>query len=188
MNDAHRSSRVPLIPDAPHDDAALLRAAAAGSLEALGALYARHADAVYGVALRLTGSPVEAEDVLQDVFVGLPRALRAYAEHGRFEAWLRQVAARVALMRLRARRRRREAPLDALPPRADAGRAPNPGARLDLERLLDRLPERLRTVFVLKEIEGYGHAEIAELLGITPGNSAARLSRAWARLRKEADR
>ncbi|HET9984659.1 MAG TPA: sigma-70 family RNA polymerase sigma factor [Longimicrobiales bacterium] len=176
------------MPAATHDDAALLRSVAAGSLEALGTLYARHADAVYGVALRLTGSPAEAEDVLQDMFVGLPRALGAYTERGRFEAWLKRVAVRVALMHLRTRRRWREVPLDALPPRATAAGAPHPADRIDLERLVARLPDSLRTVFVLKEVEGYGHAEIGELLGITPGNSAARLSRAWAILRKEAGR
>ena len=95
-----------------HDEAKLLDAVRGGSLDALGEVYGRYAGVVYGLALQMTGSCDEAEDVLQDVFVGLSRALRSYEERGRFESWLRRVTARTALMRLRAMRRKREAPLE----------------------------------------------------------------------------
>jgi RNA polymerase sigma-70 factor (ECF subfamily) len=174
----------------PSDDATLLAAVRGGSVDALGRLYARHADAVYGLARRVTGSDEEAEEVLQDVFVGLPRAARSYDERGRFASWLKRVVVRASLMRLRSARRKREAPLAAVAGAAEAAGAATaqerPIDRIALERLVARLPEPLRVVFVLREIEGYTHAEIGQLLGISAGNSAVRLNRAWAALRKEA--
>ena len=164
-------------------EADAVRAARAGSTDALGELFRLYADAVLTVAYRITGSRADAEDVLQDVFVGLGRALRAYDERGRFDAWLRKVAVRTALMRLRGARRKRELPLDARQ-EAPAGEEARQLSRLELERALARLPEGLRIVFMLKEVEGYGHAEIAELLDITPGASMTRLSRAWSALKR----
>lgn len=161
----------------------LIESAVAGSIDALGELYRRHADAVFATAYRITGSRTEAEDVLQDVFVGLPRALDRYREQGQFGAWLNRLSVRTALMRRRARQRKREEPLESVSPRAQTGI--DPVDRMEAEAAVARLPESLRLVFVLKEIEGYSHDEIATLLGITSNASGARLSRAWARLRKE---
>jgi RNA polymerase sigma-70 factor (ECF subfamily) len=149
----------------------------------LEALYRQHADAIYTLAWRITGSREDAEDVLQDLFVGLPRALAGYRDQGRFESWLKRIAARLALMRLRAARRRSEVSLrdeGSLLPSREA----QPGAAIELERAIQSLPEPLRVVFVLREVEGFSHLEIAELLGISISNSATRLSRAWTALRK----
>lgn len=160
-----------------------MRRARAGSMVALGELYARHADAVYGAALRLLAAPADAEDVLHDVFVGLRDALRAYEERGSFPAWLRRLAVRRALMQLR-RERRRGAPdildptLDPTPPGAD------PTGRIAARRAVESLPEPLRVVFVLKEVEGWSHAEIGAQLGITARASALRLHRAWKQIRQ----
>src|SRR5689334_10490859 len=88
------------------DDADLVRELLAGSSDALAELFERHRDAVFACAYRITGARQEAEDVLQDVFVGLGRALQRYVERGTFEAWLRGVTTRVALMQLRSGRRR----------------------------------------------------------------------------------
>jgi RNA polymerase sigma-70 factor (ECF subfamily) len=168
------------------DEEALLVAVRGGSLDALGALYTRHAEAVYRLAYRITGSAADAEDVLQDVFVGLPGALQGYAERGQFAAWLKRVAARTALMRLRGQARRREAAIDTAVEVLPAAAAADPVDRVAVQRALARIPAPLRLVFHLKEVEGYSHAEIAELLGITSGASAVRLSRAWKLLRHEA--
>jgi RNA polymerase sigma-70 factor (ECF subfamily) len=165
-------------------ETALLSAAARGRPEAVGELYNRHADAVYALALRVTGSPDDADDVLQDVFVGLPRALRSYRDTGHFTTWLKRVTVRVALMRMRSHRRRRESPLDAVPEPGGV-RGAHPVDRIALDRAVARLPDRLRAVFVLREIEGHTHAEIAELLGISVSSSMTRLSRAWRWLRAE---
>jgi len=151
---------------------------AEGSREALGSLYRRYADDVYRLAYRLTGTRADAEDTLQDVFVGLPRALGRYREEGRFLSWLRQVTARTALSRMRTRARTRFEPLDAaeLPARETAG---DTVERITLARALADMPEPLRLVFLLKEVEGYDHAEIGTLLSIRPGAARVRLHRAW---------
>jgi RNA polymerase sigma-70 factor (ECF subfamily) len=157
-------------------DAELAERAVQGSADALGALFRRHAPGVHRLAYALLRSAAEADDVVQDVFVGLPRALRGYAGRGPLEAWIRRIAARTALMRLRARRRRREDPLD---PADEPGAARDaPVDRVALERAIGSLPEPLRTVFVLKVVEGYPHEEIARLVGITPEASKVRLFRA----------
>jgi len=167
----------------PESDAKLTIARARdGDADALGELYREHASAVMRVAYHLMASRDEAEDIVQDVFIGLPEALRKLADLGSFPAWLRRVAARTALMRLRGERRRRQSPIEG----ADGTAAPpHDGIERDaIAGALASLPDDLRTVFVLKEIEGYSHAEIASLAGITVANSEVRLHRARQRLRK----
>ena len=119
---------------------------------------------------------------MHDVFVGLPEALGRYEERGSFVAWLKRVTARVALMRLRSGKRRREVTLDDAAAQSEPGMA---SERDGLEAAVNTLPDHLRAVLVLKEIEGYAHAEIAELLGISEGASRVRLTRALKRLRNE---
>ena len=150
----------------------------AGDADALGELYARTGGSLASLARRLTGSREDAEDVLHDVFLGLPEALQHYQERGQLESWLRRVTARAALMRIRSVRRRREVdvPLDI------EARAVDDDS-LALAHAVDELPDPLRLVLVLKMIEGYSHAEIAELLEISPRASEQRLYRAIQQLR-----
>ena len=136
---------------------------------------------MYRLAYRLTGTREDAEDVVHDVFVGLPEALGRYQERGNFLGWLKRVTARVALMRLRGRRRRREVAIDSADPMV--GSLPD-SATLPLQATVDALPDHLRSVLVLEEIEGYSHAEVADLLGISVVTSRVRLVRALKRLRK----
>lgn len=157
---------------------------AAGDLGALAVIYNSYAERVYRLAYRLTRSVQDAQDVVQDLFLGLPEAIDVYRGSGNFGPWLRAAAARVALQKLRHRRRRREV---ALEPDWMAGRPPQHGTRIDLEAALAALPETLRVVVVLKEIEGFSHAEIGELLGITAAASATRLMRAREQLRRALD-
>src|SRR5213592_1292256 len=141
--------------------------------------FIEHSD---GVGEQAIGAREDAEDVVHDVFVGLPEALRRYEERGSFAPWLKRVTARLALMRLRRSKRRREVALDNA-----AGQAEPPvtAERDGLQAAVDTLPDLLRAVLVLKEIEGYGHAEIALLLGISEGASRVRLTRALKGLRHE---
>ena len=179
-------SRTARLTDPHGDEALLVEQARSGSTAALGELYARHGTAVYRLAYRLTASVPDAEDVLQDVFVGLPRALGSFDSARPLEPWLKRVAARTALMRLRARGRRREEgweAVEALPSHPSSEAEPIVD-RLEVRRALGEMPEAMRTVFLLREVEGYSHAEIAGLLEITSGASAVRLSRAWAFLRE----
>ena len=151
-----------------------------GDREALASLYRTHGAVLYRLAYRLTGTPQDAEDVVHDVFVGLPEALARYEERGKLTSWLKRVTARVALVRLRARTRRREVGIEATLPTAAP---PLDSASMALRAAVDALPNPLRAVLVLKEIEGYSHAEVGELLGISAGASRVRLNRAMRRLR-----
>ena len=161
--------------------AALIEAVRAGSPEALAALYQEHGRALYRLAFRLTGTREDAEDVVHDVFVGLPEALAGYEERGKFTSWLKRVTARVALLQLRSHARRRQVSLHfaeqqpTLPAGTDASA---------LERAVNALPDSLRVVVMLREVEGYSHGEVADLLGITVGASRVRAARALLRLRK----
>src|SRR2546426_204970 len=134
--------------------ASLIAGARAGSPDALSALYLEHGAALFRLAYRLGGAREDAGDVVHDVFVGLPEALRHYEERGRFAGWLKRVTARVALMRLRSGKRRREVALDSaagqVEPRAISERD-------GLQAAVSALPDHLRTVLVLREIEGYAH-------------------------------
>ncbi len=159
----------------------LIAEARAGSPDALSALYLEHGAALFRLAYRLVGAREDAEDVVHDVFVGLPDALRRYEERGSFPAWLKRVTARVALMRLRSGKRRREVTLDDAAERSEPTMT---SERDGLQAAVNTLPDHLRAVLILKEIEGYSHAEVGELLGISAGASRVRLNRAMRRLRK----
>jgi RNA polymerase sigma-70 factor (ECF subfamily) len=160
------------------DEPALVTAARAGDMEALAELYRRFAPALMSVAWRLLRSREGAEDVVHDVFVGLPEALRKYDERGRLGAWLKQVTARVALTVLR-----RQETAIRLSPAAAPAPVGEIHARMTLETAVAALPVSLRIVLVLKEIEGMSHAEIAAMLGISKGASEVRLHRALVALR-----
>ena len=162
-------------------DARLVADAARGHPDALGGLYSRYAKQLLAVAYRLMQNRDEAEDVVHDVFVGLPEALRRYEERQALGAWLRTITARVALMRLRQQSAR---PVAVLDERTLPAKATPVDAALTIERALRALSPNLRAVLVLKEIEGFTHAEIAAMLDISVGASEVRLHRALQTLRK----
>jgi len=166
------SMTIPAVrPSSPHIDA-----------QVLGALYDTYASQLFRLAYRLLGTREDAEDVVHDVFVGLPEALAHYEERGRLGAWLRRVTVRVALMRQRSRERRREISLHS------AAEVPTPAGltpeQIELQAAVNALPGALRSVLVLKEMEGYSHAEIAALLGISAVTSRVRLYRAMRSVRE----
>jgi RNA polymerase sigma-70 factor (ECF subfamily) len=155
-----------------------------GDADALGLLYDQQAPRLLRVAWRLVGERAEAEDVLHDLFVGLPEALRRYTDEGRLDAWLVRCVVRLSLMRLRIERRRGEhVPLDALLPSGQVSPALRAEVR-ELEEAIAALPVGLRTVFLLRQVEGFSHEEIAETLGISEGNSRVRLTRALGHLQQ----
>lgn len=171
---------------------AIVNRARAGSPNALSALFRRYGGELLAAAIRLTGSPELAERVVQDVFVGLPTALRAYDATLPLHVWLRRITVRVAVLRMRQPGDDRPGPsprrrLRLVPPRFSA--AVGPGGRGPAEakiepetlgRSVSELPELPRLVFVLRGIEGYSHEEIAELLGISPRQSRNEFHRARA--------
>lgn len=163
-------------------DEDLTELARRGDAVAVEALYERYGTGLLRLAYRLTASLDDAEDVIQDVFVGLPLALNHYVERGRLEAWLRRLTTRTALMLIRQRTRRREETMDG----AEAIMLPpvDPAARVDLETAINRLSPVLRTVFVLHKLADYSHSEIAAMLGIRRGTSEVRFHRAVRRLQE----
>jgi RNA polymerase sigma-70 factor (ECF subfamily) len=156
---------------------------ARGDQSALAELFVEHGDLVYRTALRLTAGRADAEDVTQEVFLRLAGAVAGFTgEAASFPGWLRRVAVRQALMHLRSGRRRREVSVDGV-----LGLLAPADAQIDrmaIDVAVARLTEEQRTVFLLKEVEGYAHAEIADLLGISVANSEVRLHRARRALRE----
>ena len=166
----------------PGDLTSLLARTAAGDDDALAALFRRYGEDVYATALRLSRSPDDADDVVQDVFIGLPEALRRYEERGQFDAWLCRVTTRTTLMRLRDARRTLALPPDA----TDSRGSPLSDVietRLTIERAMAELTPAAREIVVRREVEGRSHTEIAGVLGISRNNSEVRLFRALRQLR-----
>lgn len=154
-----------------------------GDRDALAELFVAHGDLVYRCALRLTRSRHDAEDVTQEVFVRLPAIVGGFTgTASSFPGWLRRVAVREALVHMRRGRRRREVEVDGV--MSLLAPAAHPIERMSIDVALGRLSDEHRTVFLLKEVEGYSHAEIAGLLGITTANSEVRLHRARRALRE----
>ena len=162
---------------------ALIARAKKGEPCALQHIYETYGPHIHALAVRMMASASDADDVLHDLFAGLPRALGSYEERGGFESWLRKCTVRLCLMALR--RRRRECQLR--PEEAEAAQWATRDSvleRIALERALAAIPSHLRVVVVLKDVEGFGHEEIGKILGITPGNSMVRLHRGRKLLRQ----
>jgi RNA polymerase sigma-70 factor (ECF subfamily) len=169
-------------PGAPPEQLAeLIRQTAAGTPEGIAGLYRLYAAQLLRLSKRLTSSHQDAEDIVHDLFLGLPQAIRSFEHRGSFEGWLSRVVTRMALMRLRSAKRRREAALDE---RQSAPDQPSTDEQADLERHVAALPLTLRAVVLLRQIEGYSHEEIGALLGISPGASRVRFNRAVQQLRQ----
>ena len=168
---------------AHHDeDFGLVERASDGDRAAFEELYRRHRGRIYGLLWRLAGGDAAlAEDLLQEAFVRAWQKLESFRGDSRFGTWLHRLSANVALTdrRIRMRRVKRETPLEGTVERSIAG-APDVSApqQMDLEGAIAALPERARSVLVLYDIEGYTHAEIAELTGMAVGSSKAQLHRA----------
>ncbi len=157
--------------------------AAAGDSQAFERLYRRHAARVHSLVRRMVGAEADADEVTQDVFVRAWEKLGTFRGEAAFGTWLHRLAVNVALNQRKtaARSRQRfdeEAPAELLPGRQDRG-----AERMDLEEAIGRLPPGARQVFVLHDVEGFRHEEIAELMGVTDGTSKAQLHRARMLLR-----
>jgi RNA polymerase sigma-70 factor (ECF subfamily) len=144
-------------------------------------LYAAHAARVFGICLRMTGDRVRATELAQDVFVRAWEKLDLLRDETEAGAWLARVATNVVLNARRAERRRwaRAEPVEDLAALAPVSlHTPLPVRRMDLDTAMRRLPERARMVYVLHDVEGYAHDEIAAMMGVAPGTVRAQLHRA----------
>ena len=166
-------------------DQQLIARAVAGDLAAQRALYEQHVDRVYRLAFRLAGDEELARDFTQETFVRAFDRLASFRGESALGTWLHAIGVSVALNGLRKvkRWRAREAPLDDALTVSTTTRSAEPDLKVRLKAAVDALPEGYRTVFVMHDVEGYTHEEIAQTLGIQPGTSKAQLFRARAKLR-----
>ena len=155
-----------------------------GDERAFTSLYDRHTPALYRLALRLTGgSAADAEDVTHDAWVRAVERLATFEWRAALRTWLSAFVIRCAHERDRAAARSAQ-PVEALAPGADDAALRGSYDRLDLERAIAGLADGFRQVFVLHDVQGYTHEEIADLLGIEPGTSKSQLFRARRALRR----
>ncbi len=150
-------------------------------------LYDQNVDRVYRLAYRLTGEADTAADCTQETFIRVFSRLGTFRGDAALSTWITSVAYSVIYTGLRRTRRNesREVELDEAANRPAGGARPaEPDLKAELNRAVDGLPEGYRTVFLMHDVEGYTHEEIASSLGIQTGTSKAQLSRARAKLRK----
>jgi RNA polymerase sigma-70 factor, ECF subfamily len=155
-----------------------------GDGEAIRELYRRYSPRVYAVVRRLAGDDALAEDWAQEAWVRAIRALPTFRGDSRFSTWIHRIAVNSALHGRRWRNRRTRDEVD-MPVALPDGRPSDQAVlRITLERALATLPDGMRQVLVLHDIEGYTHEEIATFLGVTAGTSKSQLFKARARMRR----
>lgn len=171
-------------------DYALTRGAARGDAEAFEELYRLHHRRVYTLCLRMTQNEAEAEDITQDVFIVLLHKAGDYRAEASFTTWLHRMTVNQVLMHFRRKKAKREEqaeddPEESAAPHHPAGSRPAQMIdRITLEDALSRLPPGYRAAFVLHDVEGYEHEEVARLLGCAVGTSKSQLHKARTKLRK----
>ena len=168
------------------EDVELARRARDGELGALEVLYRRHTGRVYALCLRMTADERRAEELTQDVWVRVWRKIGSFRGESAFTTWLHRVTANVVLQSERGRKRRRDRIHLVDDPESYETGAPEGAAetRITLERAVAELPEQARLVFVLYDVEGHTHQEVADILEVAEGTSKAHLHRARRMLRE----
>ena len=174
----------------PATDYELTRRSAAGDPSAFEELYTRHSRRVYSLCLRMTANTAEAEDLAQEVFIQLHRKVGSFRGESPFTTWLHRLTVNQVLMHFRRRGVRVEQP-------GGEGEAPqqvvlgteNPSQmpvvdRIALDKAVSQLPPGYRAVFVLHDVEGHEHEEVARLLGCSVGTSKSQLHKARMKLRQ----
>lgn len=167
------------------DEAGLVARARAGEMAAFEALYRRTCPLVFALCLRMAASRTQAEDLTQEAFVRAWRKLGSFRGEASFATWLTRLTVNIVLNARRSDRRGadRETATDDLDTVA-APVAAEAGSRIDLERAIALLPAGARAVFVLHDVHGFEHREIARMTGTAVGTSKAHLHRARQLLRE----
>jgi RNA polymerase sigma-70 factor (ECF subfamily) len=194
---------MPLVPhEAPPQPAAVVDAEAflvrrlrAGDEHAWASVTRANGARMLGAARRILAADEDAREAVQEAWLHAFRALARFEGQSQLSTWLHRIAVNAALMKLRAQRRRPEAPLDELPPYAAAGGEPAADRALArgedvarVRRAIDRLPARHRDVLALRDLDELDTEQTAQRLGITPGAVKTRLHRARQALREELER
>jgi RNA polymerase sigma-70 factor (ECF subfamily) len=161
----------------------LITALKRGESRAHKVVYERFAGKMMAVCTRYCANRADAEEVMLDGFMRVFEKIEQFREDGSFEGWIRRIMVTESLMFLRkAKQWRQEIPIEDVLVEPDYEWADTAVNENDLLRLVNQLPDGYRTVFNLYAIEGYAHAEIADMLGISEGTSKSQLSRARAML------
>jgi RNA polymerase sigma-70 factor (ECF subfamily) len=181
--------------DGALSEAEAIRLAQQGDANAFEQLYRLHSRRVYALCLRMVGNPSDAEDLVQEAFLQLFRKIGTFRGESAFSTWLHRMTVNVVLMRLRKKslpavslEETTEPDEESGGPRKDVG-APDlllTGSidRVNLQRCMEQLPPGYRTVFVLHDVQGYEHNEIADIMGCSIGNSKSQLHKARMRIRE----
>ncbi|HEV7836518.1 MAG TPA: sigma-70 family RNA polymerase sigma factor [Gemmatimonadaceae bacterium] len=169
----------------------LIRRAQSGDLNAFELLYREYAGRVYALCLRLkAGDTTEATELMQDVFIKAWRRLETFRGECAFSSWLHRLAVNTMLENARGDSRRiaRVLPMDDTSRLAGAARSSGIDLKMDMENAIASLPKGARLAFVLHDVEGYQHQEIADQLGVSVGTIKAQLHRARRLLRERLER
>jgi RNA polymerase sigma-70 factor (ECF subfamily) len=175
--------------DAKAADLELVRRCRQGDTAAFEEVYRAHSARLYSLLSRMVGGTQDAEDLLQDVFLQAHRKLDSFRGDSSLGTWLYRLAVNQCLDFLRGRQNRMARATDsldddaALEPASPAPAIPSAISRVDLERAIARLPEGCRLAFVLHDVEGFAHHEVAGLLGISEGTSKSQVHKARMKLR-----
>lgn len=172
------------------EDLALAERCRSGDIDAFERLYRDHASRLFGLTVRMLGNRTDAEDMLQDIFLTAHRKLPSYRGDARLSTWLFRLATNLCLDHLRskaARMSQATTSLDADGAAEPVSAAPGPvvGAvqHIDLERAIGQLPPGCRAAFLLHDVEGFEHREVAVMLGISEGTSKSQVHKARLKLR-----
>jgi RNA polymerase sigma-70 factor (ECF subfamily) len=171
------------------EEMALVDRCRGGDLTAFEELYRAHAGKLFSVACRMVGNPTDAEDLLQEIFLSAHRKLDGFRGESALGTWLYRLATNHCLDYLRSRAARTNQLTDELddePGRYEPGRAglaEQAVTKMDLERALAQLPEGCRAAFLLHDVQGLEHKEVAQALGIAEGTSKSQVHKARLRLR-----
>lgn len=171
------------------EELALVERCRQGDAAAFEAIYRAHARRLYSVACRMVGNPADAEDLLQEIFLAAHRKLEGFRGESALGTWLYRLATNSCLDHLRSRAAKTGQvthTIDDEPALADAGSrrlAEQAVDRMDLERALVQLPEGCRAAFLLHDVQGLEHREVAEVLGIAEGTSKSQVHKARLKLR-----
>jgi len=188
------ATTTPTIPLPSADNGAAsdtVKRAQAGDTDAFELIYHEHSARVYALCLRLSGgSGIDASELMQDVFIRAWRGLGSFRGDCAFSSWLHRLAVNVMLETARGDKRRTARVLVMEDPDIIGAQSPpvTPDIRMDLENAIAGLPRGARMAFVLHDIEGYRHDEIADQLGVAVGTVKAQLHRARKLLIKALDR
>jgi RNA polymerase sigma-70 factor (ECF subfamily) len=160
----------------------------AGDGSAFEALYQQHASRLYNLATRMSGAKGDADDLLQDIFLLAYRKVGSYRGESSLGTWLYRLAMNHCLDVLRSRHAKMGLVTDSMDaPDAAPVAAPGPAlsavSRIDLERAIRALPPACRAAFLLHDVEGFGHQEVADILGVSEGTSKSQVHKARLRIR-----